>query len=135
MLTSAAIAIALTWLLSGWFHLCWMKSDGWINISLGSFVVMRGQNTAGFQRGLRISRVPVKAPAWYWGFQWEPRDVLQIPLWAPFLAAAAPAAALWRPELRDRRRRRSGRCPSCGYDRRGLTPDAKCPECGAVAIK
>lgn len=28
-------------------------------------------------------------------------------------------------------RRRLGLCPSCGYDRRGLAVDAKCPECVA----
>lgn len=27
-------------------------------------------------------------------------------------------------------RRRGGRCPTCGYDRRGLAHDAACPECG-----
>jgi hypothetical protein len=32
--------------------------------------------------------------------------------------------------LRRFLRLRSGRCASCGYDRRGLTPDAPCPECG-----
>jgi rubrerythrin len=26
-------------------------------------------------------------------------------------------------------------CPRCGYDRRGLAADAKCPECGMVPIK
>ncbi len=31
---------------------------------------------------------------------------------------------------RDRRRR--GLCPRCGYDRTGLTAEAKCPECGAA---
>lgn len=27
----------------------------------------------------------------------------------------------------------SGRCPTCAYERRGLPPDAACPECGAPA--
>ena len=39
----------------------------------------------------------------------------------PFSALAA-----WR----RRRRRTRGRCPDCGYDRRGLMMGAQCPECG-----
>jgi len=31
-------------------------------------------------------------------------------------------------------RRRSGRCPRCGYDRAGLAVGAVCPECGAPAL-
>jgi hypothetical protein len=31
-------------------------------------------------------------------------------------------------------RSRRGRCPSCGYDCRGLAADAKCPECGGAPI-
>ncbi|HYE63347.1 MAG TPA: hypothetical protein VD997_15250 [Phycisphaerales bacterium] len=27
-------------------------------------------------------------------------------------------------------RKAEGRCPSCGYDRRGLSPSVACPECG-----
>jgi hypothetical protein len=34
---------------------------------------------------------------------------------------------------RRRARRAKGRCPSCGYDRAGITMDAACPECGAAA--
>jgi hypothetical protein len=30
-------------------------------------------------------------------------------------------------------RRRRGRCPGCGYDRRGLAEGAACPECGRAA--
>jgi len=33
---------------------------------------------------------------------------------------------------RRRLRSRRGHCPACNYDRRGLAPDAACPECGKV---
>jgi hypothetical protein len=58
-------------------------------------------------------------------------SLLLVPYWQPcVLAAILPA---WRAATRwgTRRRRRTGRCPSCGYDLRA-TPD-KCPECGAIA--
>lgn len=39
--------------------------------------------------------------------------------------------ALWgRHALTRRRRRARNQCPSCGYHRTGLAPDAACPECG-----
>jgi hypothetical protein len=62
---------------------------------------------------------------------------IRIPLWIPFLLCAIPTALLWR---RDHiltvggKRARAGRCPKCGYDRGGLTPDTPCPECGAGQI-
>jgi rubrerythrin len=40
--------------------------------------------------------------------------------------------AAWRIENIVRRRMRRDLCPRCGYDRRGLAADAKCPECGSV---
>ena len=33
---------------------------------------------------------------------------------------------------RAARRHRRGQCPACGYDRRGLPADRRCPECGAA---
>jgi hypothetical protein len=32
-------------------------------------------------------------------------------------------------------RRAGGRCGACGYDRRGLAADARCPECGSTAVQ
>jgi hypothetical protein len=56
----------------------------------------------------------------------------------PFAASWAVHSASWTfllvgwPELRRHLRRRRLACPTCNYDRRGLAPDAKCPECGFV---
>src|SRR5882724_6935200 len=57
----------------------------------------------------------------------------RVPLYLPLALTLAPAAFLWRREIR-RRRMPIGRCAGCGYDRAGLAPDAKCPECGKPAL-
>jgi hypothetical protein len=56
---------------------------------------------------------------------------VSVPDWA-LIAIFTPLPVVWLTGIRKRkRRRRSGCCPTCGYDLRG-TPD-RCPECGAVA--
>jgi hypothetical protein len=55
-----------------------------------------------------------------------------FPLWVLFLVAAVPACLLWGGEITARHRRSTGLCKGCGYDRRGLAADAKCPECGTA---
>src|SRR2546421_12907398 len=60
--------------------------------------------------------------------------LVTVPLWIPLCALAAPAGLLWYPDARAARRRRTGVCRSCGYDRRGLGAEATCPECGAAGI-
>jgi hypothetical protein len=75
--------------------------------------------------------------------QWVPEDRLYgsaqgmteefwVPLWIPFLLVAVPTALVWRADYTAARRARSGLCATCGYDRRALAADAKCPECGTV---
>ena len=56
-----------------------------------------------------------------------------VPLWIPFLPFAVATGLFWLPDYIAAKRVRAGRCPSCGYDRRGLAPDAACPECGTPA--
>jgi hypothetical protein len=48
-----------------------------------------------------------------------------------------PGASVVIKSMRARRaRRREPRtCPACGYDRRGLTADGNCPECGAAPTR
>ena len=56
--------------------------------------------------------------------------VVAIPMWTVAALVAAIAAPLWTLHLRARHRARVGLCKGCGYDRKGLAIDAKCPECG-----
>ena len=54
-----------------------------------------------------------------------------FPLW-PVALMTAVGPALWlKRAIRDRRRRRGGRCLACGYDMRGLD-GRRCPECGML---
>jgi hypothetical protein len=52
-------------------------------------------------------------------------------IYAFLISAGWPLTALARSFIRGRR----GACPNCGYDRRGLTPDANCPECGTLPAR
>jgi len=45
---------------------------------------------------------------------------------------AALALWLWYPIYTYSKLPKEGHCPKCGYDFRGLAPDASCPECGEV---
>jgi hypothetical protein len=74
-------------------------------------------------------------PAWPILPTFDPKSAsgATIPLYAPLLLTAIPAAILIIIEARLRRRSRIGYCPSCGYDCRGLAPLAPCPECGSAA--
>lgn len=56
-----------------------------------------------------------------------------VPLWMPLAGSLAITAAAWILGNRAARHARSGLCPACGYNRAGLAPDAKCPECGTGA--
>lgn len=57
-------------------------------------------------------------------------SALFIPHWLVIALASTPWL-FWRLN-RAARRRRSGHCARCGYDRAGLAPEAPCPECGTT---
>jgi hypothetical protein len=83
----------------------------------------------------------------YWGVldlihpvRWTPGWLVEksgfgimIPLWLFLLPSAIATALLWRRDHILTGRARAGQCARCAYDRRGLSQDAACPECGMVA--
>jgi hypothetical protein len=73
----------------------------------------------------------------HWRFEsrMPPCFIAAVPLWVPLVIAGGPAAALWRADIQRARRARPGHCPSCGYDRSGLTADSPCPECGTAPAR
>ena len=56
--------------------------------------------------------------------------VLAVPLWFVTAISATPPLIWLTSRVMSRRRRKAGRCPTCGYDLRA-TP-SRCPECGGV---
>lgn len=54
-----------------------------------------------------------------------PPGTCWVPIWILLAIAGALTAWAWRLD-----RPRSGRCAQCGYDLRGLSDAAACPECG-----
>ena len=71
------------------------------------------------------------------GLAWSDRQarlpsftLVEVPTGFVLAASATPLALMAGRRWRDRRRRRAGRCPACGYDLRASP--ARCPECGTV---
>ncbi len=69
----------------------------------------------------------------------DPRPTPLIPVWPGVVVNSVLFGAAWYglllipASLRRGRRRRRGACVECGYDRRGIAPEAACPECGTSA--
>jgi hypothetical protein len=107
------------------------------------FQVIRGQVVLGYSGVTWHPRPDEKflSPAiqlpWDWfpsvGFGINPNNfTLYVPLWLCAFLSATVALAILRPW---RLYVGVGCCLGCGYDRRGLPDDAKCPECGTVLTK
>ena len=126
--TLTALAAAV-YGLGTWAAIGWVDSDpahvNTYSLRDGAVVVMQTR-----------MRVTGGSSGWRWampreGFHilprltWVPSSrVVVFPLWIPLLSVLLPTSFF----VRSAKRPLAGRCPSCGYDRRGLQI---CPECGS----
>src|ERR1051326_3740667 len=79
------------------------------------------------------SSLHVLGPFWFVrGPKHQPYVQVAIPIWLPLAIFGMLPLCQVILARRARGRKRSGRCPVCGYDRRA-TPN-RCPECGTVAL-
>lgn len=134
-----ALAIGLAWFASRWIWIERVTIDrrsfvgiecglaGWLRCETGSYPVL--------DRSPGWSLVKAERPEWLlWGWEWtsdRQSSSFGVPLWPFAILAAIPACVLWVRTAKGRARAVAGRCPTCGYDRRGLAADAACPECGS----
>ena len=119
----------------------WVAS-GWKGVVLSSFhrcvIIDRGR------LGFWTDRLPdnLSDPVWTWGtsqqftLDWwfgAPLSVAGFyifPLWFPAALCMLATFAAWRLDA-IARRRGTGKCAKCGYDRAGIAAAAPCPECGS----
>jgi hypothetical protein len=142
-LSAAALLTAIAYPLSARYYARWESTNKgatvilfkgglhiWISNAGFSYTGMREGLVAGPKSQLRSGF----DPEWPFlpRFNTKSSTGATIPLYAPLLAAALPAAILIYIEASLRRRSRIGYCPTCGYDCRGLAPNSPCPECGSA---
>ncbi len=149
-------ALALTtillvcWIGSNWYHIVCISPDYKYEGEDRRFAV--GMNRGSIAAGeapssvlsgesvIFVRREPDEPVLWWFAFErfgtasttstgssW----VLDIPFWAPVVAAIAVTFAAWKLDRTAALRARTNCCKKCGYHRAGLKPDALCPECGA----
>lgn len=127
-----ALAFGGLWLASVWWWMRWEPAQGYaIMVSRGAIGLGRPVKPPGARMGNTITDAPMGEPmrwrtyrssTWFHNTTWRP-------LWWPTAACGALTAAMF--AVHRLRRRAPWACAACGYDLRGLTAGAKCPECGS----
>lgn len=132
-----SVALALTstslWVASIWLWICWEPMHGYsFMVSRGAIGLARPLPTSGISIGTDIAAADRDRPMrWHASTDqsWINRTAW-YPLWMPAAAGTLGAAATCAGHLR---KRPPWLCAKCGYDRRGIDLNARCPECGASA--
>ena len=82
---------------------------------------------------------PSRLPMWTFAVRGHDRSLSIVPIWSGFVVNVGFYAGVYFTlvstisELRRRRRRALGTCPTCRYNLRDLPTGSPCPECGTDA--
>ena len=140
-LTGLTAAVIGAWVMSRWWNIQ-LQHGGDRYVSLHSGAVWFG--TVPPRRGERVRLKPglyaTKLDSGtHTGMVWSVQrfnvmgyPLVAIPTWPAAVVLLSTAALVMKNPVRAALRRRRGACLACGYDRRGLAPQAPCPECGTV---
>ena len=139
-------ALAVVALLSVWQHVCCWGIVGLRQVRIG---MDRGIGYVVVESPLRVGRfagwgaaAQGCGPGLNWAYwRWPSEEMagggqsyrmLAGPFWAWVVCSGLLAGPFWIGAGIAWRRRRKGLCAQCGYDRRGLGAQARCPECGGA---
>jgi hypothetical protein len=127
---AVTVLLVVVWIGSGFrdFGRCTQRGY-WVHAGWGTIGV--GRLFDGFPQGAWFARSRAQGMSWWYPECSNPIGWhAQAPVWALVIPVLVLTVTAWVLEGQAARRRRRGRCPKCNYDRTGLAPDAKCPECG-----
>lgn len=132
---AASVLLLAAWIGSVWYYAWWIGRWGVaVNLMGGRISLVDIRTAPGIRTGWTLEPIP-QPGMFLWFDSTSPGSLpfVTAPLWALAAPTLLATAAAWRRDTVARRRDRIGCCANCAYDRRGLAPDAVCPECGSFS--
>ncbi len=135
---AATVLLVVVWIASGRWHAVIGNASG-LTIRLSSGQISMGLSEAPLHADWLDGYSYLSySPTYRWSFstsaEYYEHGMATVPIWFLLLFTAGVPMLLWRQELK-RRRAQLNLCPKCNYDRTGLAPDARCPECGRATTR
>ena len=119
-----------------WAHMTVTVSGRVFGVTFGRLGTFRQPTQSSYGLVIAQNRLPktnqlVVAMRWWFSYG---KNSLLIPLWVFFGPVGVGSAIAWRYWMLAKARQVTGRFAKCGYDLSGISPEAHCPECGALRL-